>query len=235
MTTTVVDHIHNVIHRESKDADFGVAVCYFLRILKALDIEFIVMGSTALHTHFDYFHRLPGDFDIAIREVDIEKLRLQCDSDVNLRFEQHPVASKVHFRNKVYMHLIPEMMNIVDKTTDEIFLRVNIFHLDRTEYREINLVSFQRIPVRVPVVEYMFCLYVSISLDSNVFSDNVTLLEQRSLNDELVREYMDRVPGMRPVIEARLKGLRTMLKAIRPDLVDRVPSLDAREPRGSGS
>lgn len=227
---TIANHIRNVINRESKDQEFGAAVQCFVKVLSQLNIEYIVVGSTAMQTFLDYFHRLPGDFDITLRKADIFKIEEHCRSSSVLRFEFNAVASKVYYLDTVFMHLIPDMMNIIDKTTNEIFVQINVFHLDRTEYRAIKLVNFgTQIPVRVPILEYMFCLYVSIPLDTNVFADNVSLLEKYALNSKLVREFLVRVPQLSELTHSRLAGLRKTICKLHPDLVANLPLLEVAE------
>lgn len=219
-------HLQNVINRKSKDYELGTAILYFKRTLESLNIQYIVMGSSALQTYFDYFHRLPGDFDIALPEQDILRVKEFCDSNKFLRFEFNEVASKVYYLDYFYLHLIPDRMNIIDKMENVIFQRINVYHLDKTEIRKINFINFkEEIFVPVPVLEYSFCLNLFVPLDSNVFADNISILEKYTLNIELIEEFIYRVPEMTKVLSIRFSDLREKISLFRPDLLSKLPFL----------
>jgi hypothetical protein len=219
-------HLQNVINRKSKDYELGAAILYFKSILESLNIQYIVMGSSALQTYYDYFHRLPNDFDITLPEQDILKVKEFCDSDKFLRFEFNEVASKVYYQDYFYLHLIPGKMNIIDKVENVIFQRININHLDKTEIRKINFINFQKeIFVPVPILEYSFCLNLFVPLDSNAFSDNISILEKYTLNVELIEEFMYRVPEMTKILAIRFSELREKISLFRPDLLSKLPRL----------
>ncbi|HKR04927.1 MAG TPA: hypothetical protein VJY62_09845 [Bacteroidia bacterium] len=219
-------HIKHIISRKSFDVEIGNAIEYFINTLDSLNIQYIVMGSTGIQTYLEYFHRLPNDLDILLQEDDILKIVKICDSDANLTFEYNEVASKVVYKNKFYLHLVPNKMNIIDKIENVIFTKINVYHLDRTIYRNINLINFSKsIAVRVPILEYMFCLNMLVRLDTNNFSDNISILEKYNLNDTYIKEFTVRVPEMNEVLKNRVEELRNKLSIIRKDLLDKLPCI----------
>ncbi|GAA4337827.1 hypothetical protein GCM10023149_47490 [Mucilaginibacter gynuensis] len=220
-------HINNILKRVSKDEDFGIAVKYFVDTLESLKIDYIVMGSTAIQSYLDYFHRTPGDIDILLSEQAIELLRLQCLSDELLKFEFNEVASKVHYKNGVFLHLVPTSMKVVDKIENVIFTKIEIYYPDRVNLNKLNLVNFQEeVTLKVPIIEYMFCLNLLVQLDSNNFSDNVLILSKYKLDEHYLQEFLSRVPQMHKVINVRFKALVEKIQKYRPDLVSALPLID---------
>src|ERR1700753_82205 len=126
-------HINNVIKRNSKDQDIAEAIEYYVKLLKTLDISYIVIGSTAVQTYLPYFHRIPHDFDITLPQDQIFKLKDFSENDEFLKFESNDLACKLFYKNTTYMHLIPDRMNYLDKITNKIFTTFRVHHDDRIE------------------------------------------------------------------------------------------------------
>lgn len=152
------------------------------------------------------------------------KIEDACKSDQHLRFVHHDVACKVLFDGGFYLHLIPSDMKIVDKIERTVFTTANIFHADRTEYRALRFVNFGKgIRIRVPVLEYTFCMNLNRTIDSNTFSGYTAIMERHLLKPELMSEFFERVPMMGRIARTRLVTLRGLLHRYRPDLSARLP------------
>ena len=220
------ERVEHVINADSADTMTGEAILYFSRLLARLGVEHIVFGSTALQSYFPYCRRLPGDLDILIDEKDIPRIQNAALNENYVRFIGHTVACKLVYRENFYLHLVPKEMRIVDKVDDTVFTRVNLFFPDRTEPKCLRLIGFtEEIKLQVPVLEYLFCMHMNRALDSNTFSDYVSLLESYSLNVTLLEEFIERVPLIGKVLESRFEGLRKSLSIYRPDLLSRFPKV----------
>jgi hypothetical protein len=216
-------HIENVINRKSKDEDFGIAVITFLEMLKKLDIKFAVMGSYALQTYLPYFHRLPNDFDITLPEESIIKIEQYCQLDDHLTFIQDFVASRVAYANGYCLHLIPDMMNWVDRSSNEIFARFRVYHPDRLEKKSIRFIHFDT-SIEVPVheINFSFCLAITQRLDCNIYSDIIHVLKKYNLEISNILEFLDRVPIIRPLIQHRILELEDRVIQFDPYLLGKV-------------
>lgn len=221
-------HIDNVVSYPSKDRVVAQSIRYLLKVLCDAGIENIVIGSTAVQAHLDYVRRLPGDCDVTIREEDIEKIAALCVGDRRLRFEQDPIACKLHIDDAYYLHLIPELMRYVDKVTGEVFARVQVCFPDRTDMRDLWFPTEEEaIAVRVPSIEYTFCLNLCPPIDANTFADMVAILQGRSLEPRLVAEFMAREPILGQVVRRRLARLSRVMERRNPDLLDRLEKVRA--------
>lgn len=219
-------HIANILEYESRDLVVARSIRYLLGFLARIQVDAIVLGSTAAQAHLPYARRLPGDCDVTIGEAHIAKVQSLAARDERLRFEHHPVACKLFVDDAFYMHLIPEMMRYVDKTTGEIFARVRVSFPERSEARVLSFpTESDGIEVRVPLVEYMFCMNLCPSIDANRFSDTVSILQTRALDPTLVKEFVMREPILGRVVTGRLSALRRIIQKRNPELVSAVDAL----------
>lgn len=214
-------HIDNVINRKSKDEDFAGAIIRFVEILNNLKIDYAVIGSYALQTFLQHIQRLPNDFDITLSENNIDKIKEYCISTKDLVFHEDFVASKVEYLNGYCMHLIPEKMRWVDRSTNKVFERYTVYHPDRVEKRKIRFVNFAT-PIDVPVHEltYSFCLAITQRLDSNIYADNVAILARYSLEVDKFSEFKSRIPVLRPLLQHRFMEFRNSLVEFNPELLN---------------
>lgn len=222
----IKQHIENVINHISKDYEVGTAIDYFVNFLKEIQVNYVVVGSTAIQSYLNFFHRIPGDFDIVLSEIEIEKIKKCSIGNSLLRFEEHPIASKLFFKENYYLHLIPEDMKIVDKITRNVFTRIDILHEERTEFKEIAFINFEKkIMVKVPTLEYIFCLNLFPQLDTHTIIDSIEILQKYKLNPVLINEFLERTPLMNSVVVNRYSKLIDILSLIRPELLINLPKL----------
>ena len=219
-------HIENVIQRKSKDEEYGIAIVCFLEMLKSLDIEYAVMGSTALQTYLPFFHRLPNDLDITLSEEKIGRIEAYCSTKEDLSFQPDFVASRVFFKKGFSLHLIPEQMKWVDRSTNIIFERYQVLHRDRLEYRPIIFVNYGldwMIPVHC--IEYSYCLYVTQRLDCNIYHDCNIILKNFELDTDLILEFCERVPVLKPIFRHRFSEHRELILRMNPELLPKIDIL----------
>lgn len=217
------NNLNNIINHRSRDTNFGESLEYFLSFLDSLKVNYIVVGSCAIQSYFDYMNRVPNDIDIVLPECQIIKIKASCVNEPDLKFKEHPVANKLYYKNYCHLHLIPENMKLVDKINQTVFSKVNIFFEDRTVQNEISLLNYkEKIHIRVPILEYIYCMNLFTQLDTNIVNDSIHILENYKLNIELVYEFVSRCKIMKGILENRSKKLKNILGVYRPDLIKKV-------------
>lgn len=197
--------IKNKIGERSKDELIFNSIKHFDIITKQLGIQYSIIGSCGVRSFLPYFSHLPNDLDVIIDDFSKSKLKDYCIKE-NITYFNELGRDRIQLGGFL-IHLIPYRMNIIDKSNNKIFTQINLDINDKnTEIREIILAScLEKIKLKVHIKEIQLLLSLLTPINTTIFHDLISLLENNLINPNLLIEFQNLNLNMKLLFQTRFQ------------------------------
>ena len=207
------DEIVRKLKEPSKDKIVFNSIIELNNFLLSENIKFLTIGSCAVLSHSDFISRIPNDIDIAISQKNFVKIENKFKGKYDLTARTGFYEFKI---NKLKGHIVVDTLNIIDFFNKKVFTSISLNLPDglRTKRKINTTITNTSLRITVPVKEVCIVLNLIGPLDTNIFRDTLSLLEDEIILSNITQfiDLQEDRQIVSSIIEERLAQLLSILQ-----------------------
>lgn len=190
----------------SRDLEFLLGMQEIVRVVEESGVDWFVIGSVALQSHFERPHRIPNDIDVVLGDGNFERLFELC---LNRGWKVVKSVGRIRvWCQSIPVHFLPSGLSLVDKRQNRVAARVEIHRrLTRVSRQFCLLCSPVRVDISTLPVEEIFCLSMAKPLNTNSILDAKRALTEINLEIDGIASFCNDYPPIGRLVVKRFEEL----------------------------